>query len=465
MESRSPVARAAASLLPGWRFVEPLPLRGVAHSAPYAIRPDGSTVEYPHTCDTPAAVRPEESGALANLIEAVRDAREILRDRDASLLERDLRVPRRSRVARVARLREVLAALASGTEPDAITVTFDDVLASIEGMRVLPVEEAEPDDAGRWLEARLGPALDAFLTHDPAPPDARAQDALREAWSLARAAEPREPRPDAPLVVCVTAYGIDPVCWETFAAALAPDYRAVPWRCRGVSADESDLRHGVAAHADDLAALLQREGARSAHIVAWCTGAKPALLLAERDPAAVESLVYIAGDFAPLGGLEDVVTDWDDNLLALASLLERFPEAAGRFVSAAAAGTLSATGRSMRVFQVASERYRRIVLAAFDDERTLVNYCRMFTEYRQHDVRAMLGRVDAPSLVIIPADDVIASPEVMRAAAAAMPSASTVELPAETHWVLFEGAREVAMHVRAFLSRVITAAGGRSGGT
>lgn len=465
MESRSPVARAAASLLPGWRFVEPLPLRGVAQSAPYAVRPDGSTIPYPHAYDTPAAVRPEESGALANLIEAIRSAREILRDRDASLLEGGLRVGRRHRVARVARLAEAVAYLTGGTAPDAITVTLEDVLASIEGMSVLAVEEAELDDAGRWLEARLGPALDAFLTDPPAPPDARAKNALAEAWSLSRPDESREPKPDAPLVVCVTAYGIDPVCWEPFAEALAPDYRVVPWRCRGVTADESELGHGVAAHADDLAALLQREGARSAHFVAWCTGAKPALLLAERDPAAVESLVYVAGDFAPLSGLEHVVTGWDDNLLALASLLERFPEAATRFVSAAAAGTLSASGRSMRVFQVASERYRRIVLAAFDDERSLISYCRMFSEYRTHDVREMLGRVDVPSLVVIPEGDVIASPEVMRAAAAAMPSASTIELPAETHWVLFEGARELAMHVRAFLAGTISAAGDRSGGT
>lgn len=405
--------------------------------------------------DTPATLRPEESSALANAIEAIRAARELLRDRDPSLLEGELHVRRREASARVARL---------GDPGNPITVTLDDLLASIEGMRVAPVDEAQLDDTGRWLEARLGRALDALLTEEPAPRDPRARAALAEAWSLPRLDARREPHPGAPLVVCVTAYGIDPVCWETFAAALAPEYRVVPWRCRGLVPEESGLRHGVAEHADDLAALLEREGAKSAHIVAWCTGAKPALLLAERHPAAVESLVYVAGDFAPLRGLEHVVTEWDDNLLALASLLERFPDAAGRFVSAAAAGTLSASGRGMKVFRVASERYRRIVLAAFDDERTLINYCRMFTEYRKHDVRDQLRRVDVPSLVIVPTEDVIASPEVMRAAAEVMPSAATVELPAETHWVLFEGARDVAMHVRAFLAGIRNAAG-RSGGT
>lgn len=105
--------------------------------------------------------------------------------------------------------------------------------------------------------------------------------------------------PDAPVVLAPHGITASHLSWPHVADALDPDVTLVApdLRGRGASA-HLPPPYGMAAHADDLAAVLDHLGLDDAVVAGHSMGAFVATVMAVRHPARVKSLVLIDGGIA-----------------------------------------------------------------------------------------------------------------------------------------------------------------------
>jgi pimeloyl-ACP methyl ester carboxylesterase len=100
----------------------------------------------------------------------------------------------------------------------------------------------------------------------------------------------------APVVIAVHGITANAWSWGTVAEHLNGEVAlvAVDLRGRGTSSD-APPPFGIRAHADDVAAVIDRLGAAPAVVVGHSMGAHVALMCAERHPDAVAALVLVDG--------------------------------------------------------------------------------------------------------------------------------------------------------------------------
>lgn len=95
-------------------------------------------------------------------------------------------------------------------------------------------------------------------------------------------------------LVLLNGIAMSALSWEVVARPLAKKYRVIRCDFRGQLMTPADPPPDVAEHADDVAALLDHLGLRSAHIVGTSFGGVVGTLLAARHPDRVRSLLTIA---------------------------------------------------------------------------------------------------------------------------------------------------------------------------
>lgn len=107
--------------------------------------------------------------------------------------------------------------------------------------------------------------------------------------------EPQHPSPDTPTVLAVHGITASHVAWPLLAQAL-PDVRVVApdLRGRGRSRDLPGP-YGMSSHADDVAAVLDHLGVGPVVAVGHSMGAFVAVVLADRHPEMVTSLLLVDG--------------------------------------------------------------------------------------------------------------------------------------------------------------------------
>lgn len=107
--------------------------------------------------------------------------------------------------------------------------------------------------------------------------------------------EPRNVAADAPTVLAVHGITASHVAWPLLAQAL-PDVRVIApdLRGRGRSRD-LPAPYGMPSHADDVAAVLEHFGVESAVAVGHSMGGFVSVVLADRHPERVSSLVLVDG--------------------------------------------------------------------------------------------------------------------------------------------------------------------------
>ena len=107
--------------------------------------------------------------------------------------------------------------------------------------------------------------------------------------------EPESGRADAPTVLAIHGITASHVAWALLAEAL-PDVRVIApdLRGRGRSRDLPSP-YGMPSHADDVAAVLEHCGMESAVAVGHSMGGFVSVVLADRHPDAVSSLVLVDG--------------------------------------------------------------------------------------------------------------------------------------------------------------------------
>ena len=220
---------------------------------------------------------------------------------------------------------------------------------------------------------------------------------------------------DAPVVVLSNSLGATRGMWDPQVPALAERYRVVTYDTRGHG--ESPAPAGpytLDDVTDDLVALLDEVGAERAHVVGLSLGGMTAMRLAARNPERVDRLVVLCTSANPDAQpfLDRAATVRAGGTAPLA------PAVVGRWLTppyAAEHPELVARLEGM--------------IAGCDDE----GYASCAEVVAHVDLRADLGRITAPTLVVSGADDLALPPDHQQLIADGIPGAELLTVSPGAH--------------------------------
>ena len=242
---------------------------------------------------------------------------------------------------------------------------------------------------------------------------------------------------DGPPLLLLMGGGGARASWAPLAAAFAPHYRVLTLdnRDAGESPPEAEP-YTLGDLAADALALLDGLGLPRAHLLGASMGAFIALHLVLDHPARVERLVLIAASahVSPPKDMTDAPLPpswWTDDPV----------ERLRRLLPAVASPAFRARPTFATEVEAAAERERGSLM-------TLAGLQRQLLACYGHDVRARLGELAAPTLVIQGERD---RPEKARELASGIPDARLLLLPDTGHATTVERPDEVARAVLDFL--------------
>ncbi|MUL40269.1 3-oxoadipate enol-lactonase [Streptomonospora sp. PA3] len=230
---------------------------------------------------------------------------------------------------------------------------------------------------------------------------------------------------DAPLLVLSGSLGSTLQMWEPQAAALADRFRVVCYDTRGHG--RSPVPPGPYSLADlggDVLRLLDRLGAERAHFAGISLGGMTGMWLAAHAPERIDRLAVLctAPRMEPEAWRQRAATVREQGVASIAaSVVQRW------FTS----------GYAEREPEVA-ERMRGMVAGTPDE-----GYAGCCSAIENMDLRADLGRIAAPTLVVAGAQDPATPPEQAEAIAAAVPHSRLHVLEGGAHLASWERADQV----------------------
>jgi 3-oxoadipate enol-lactonase len=249
--------------------------------------------------------------------------------------------------------------------------------------------------------------------------------------------------------------------WEPLIRALYPQYRFITWDYRGLFESSTPPRRrmmSIPHHAEDGATILDAVGCDRAVICGWSMGVQVALELATLHPERVAGLILLNGTyghaftsgFQPLFPLP-FIGRWGHR--AIEWLVEH-PELTDRL----GAVYKSMMTPTLALFWLISqtpiartrkmlERYRADV---FEGEN-FHNFLRLFQELDGHSTYQHLKDIEAPSLVISGAFDLLTPSYQSREIARRLPDAELMQLKRASHFVLIERPDTVLPAIQRFL--------------
>ena len=237
----------------------------------------------------------------------------------------------------------------------------------------------------------------------------------------------------APVVVLATSLGATRGMWDPQVPALAERYRVVTYDTRGHG--ESPAPPGpytVDDLVDDLLALLDRVGARRAHVAGLSLGGMTAMRLAAREPARVDRLTLVATSARPdaQGFLDRAVQVRAGGTAPLA------PTIVGRWLTPAFAAAHPEMVARLEA-----------MIAGADDE----GYASCCEAVGHFDGRGDLARITAPTLVVSGAEDPALPPPHQQAIADGIAGASLLTVSPGAHLPNLEQPLEVTGALLAHL--------------
>jgi magnesium chelatase accessory protein len=234
--------------------------------------------------------------------------------------------------------------------------------------------------------------------------------------------------------------------WRGLFPLLATDHHVVAVDLPGQGFTQLGARGrcGLDPMAEDLAALLSREGWRPSAIVGHSAGAAIALRLAELgagDPPAVIGINAALANFRGVAG-------WLFPMLARMLALSPFTADlfAGTMTESAVRSLIRATGSRLDDEGIAL--YLRLARDRAHVDATLA----MMAQWRLEGLLARLPAIAAPVTLIAGAGDLAVPPETSEAAARRIPAARMVTIPALGHLAHEEEPVLIAAEIRRALS-------------
>ena len=103
-------------------------------------------------------------------------------------------------------------------------------------------------------------------------------------------------RGKGPAIVCTHGLTANHTCWQSMADILAPDYRLIAYDLRGRGESDKPAKgYSLEIHAQDLGALLDHFGLKSAVVMGHSLGAHIGLHFAAHFPKRVKKLILVDG--------------------------------------------------------------------------------------------------------------------------------------------------------------------------
>jgi magnesium chelatase accessory protein len=233
--------------------------------------------------------------------------------------------------------------------------------------------------------------------------------------------------------------------WRNLIPLLAPHYRtiAIDLPGQGFSRLGARDRCGLDPMATDIATLCAHENWHPTAIIGHSAGGVLALRLSELMP-----LNAIIGINAAISGF-DGVAGW--LFPAMAKLLSLTPFAAQMFsrlsgTPARAESLLASTGS--KIDATGHAQYLTLLRSPGHVDATLA----MMAQWRLDDLLTRLPRLTTPTLLLTGAADTTVPPTVSERAAARMPHAQWLNLPALGHLAHEEAAPTLAAQILPFLA-------------
>lgn len=255
-----------------------------------------------------------------------------------------------------------------------------------------------------------------------------------------------------PAVVLLNALGQGLEVWYRLIDRLIDQYRVIIWEPRGTVSPPPPF--GLVDQVNDLGAVLQNEAIETCHLVGWCTGPKVAVDFYLRRPAAVRSMAFLNSTFKCDGSPEEFDTSYEKNLEFLCRRLIRKPAMATSIMNTFQARVeepetdlLEATDgewMSAKVLSLANAKVKSWVLAPFRNEETTLNYAHQLVDFWANDARPKARQVQVPVLLMSAEYDEIVTPATSGMGAELFPNAWHVDVPAATHYCLYDRPEFVA---------------------
>jgi pimeloyl-ACP methyl ester carboxylesterase len=253
-------------------------------------------------------------------------------------------------------------------------------------------------------------------------------------------------------IVIINALGQGLRYWSRAIDEMREKYRVLVWECRGTTSPARPF--ALLDQVDDLDAIIRHERIEKCYMLAWCTGPKIAIEFCLRHPGKVASMVFLTGAFRCSTTSAMLGTEYENNLEPLFRVLDSNPGMAPVIMRAlrqsavdseivAPASEMSDKELGTRVLSLMSRDLQSEVLKPFESEITTLNYARQVLDFYSHDVAGKASKIDIPVLIIGAEYDKIASPELCRQFAQALPFGRYVELPGATHYCLYQQSSEV----------------------
>ncbi len=242
-------------------------------------------------------------------------------------------------------------------------------------------------------------------------------------------------------VVFLHGLGMTRTGWDAQLAALSDRYRCVAWDMPGYGASPALEHFSLEAAADAAAGLITQLG-RSSHVVGMSMGGMVALQLALRHPACVRSLSLV--DTSPAFGLDGTDSEeWKAARLA--------PLLAGAEVADFAEPVLRGV--------MAPDPDPAVVAAAVASMLRVprAGLMQAIAALPDHDLRARLGEIAAPTLVVVGELDEETPPAYAEALAVGISGARLEVIAGAGHMTPFEAPAALSRLLRDHIDMVETA--------
>jgi len=250
-------------------------------------------------------------------------------------------------------------------------------------------------------------------------------------------------RPSEKAIILVSACGMPAKLCDRWMDFLGKDHFVITWESRGLFEEPSDfdaLDFDVAAQTQDLFAVMDHFGVKTAHLLGLCGGAVIAINAAAAQPARVSSISLWHGDFNL--GAGSLKTTHQRNLQAL--------------ITFAAEGRANAASVHKLLQQTDLVKLRpdlaHLILYPYATAEMLFRYGKLNGSIMNTDVSSLLERIAHPTLVVTSEDDSTAHPDGSRRVAQGIPNAILHVEPHGDHLSLFDA----QPHITALAARFIS---------